>query len=267
MRPPSSFELEQWTYLHVPVLTALPTPLFFRAHNLAAREIFSLHTHPWYQFVYATAGTVLVTVADSWYVITPEQAIWVPRGVVHTTGSLHGAAFRSLYIADDAALGMPNHCTVYAVNHLLRALILEREALDQLPDETAYLEKVDALMLEQLKRLPQQDFQLPWPRQVKLRALCEALYANPGNTCSLVAWGRVLGMSARTLARLFQRELGLSFQAWRVRLRIFFALEWLCVGRSITDIALELGYASVSAFTYMFRQEMGCSPSEWLKRI
>ena len=40
----------------------------------------------------------------------------------------------------------------------------------------------------------------------------------------------------------------------------------LGAGRSVTDIALELGYASTSAFTYMFRQEMGCSPTEYRGR-
>ncbi|WP_413761059.1 helix-turn-helix domain-containing protein [Vibrio vulnificus] len=31
-------------------------------------------------------------------------------------------------------------------------------------------------------------------------------------------------------------------------------------------MALDLGYASTSAFSYMFRLEMGCTPSAWRRR-
>ncbi|WP_376786938.1 helix-turn-helix domain-containing protein [Stutzerimonas kunmingensis] len=49
-------------------------------------------------------------------------------------------------------------------------------------------------------------------------------------------------------------------------MHLFLALEWLCAGRNVTDIALDLGYASTSASTYMFRQEMGCPPTAWRRR-
>ncbi|MET0129897.1 MAG: helix-turn-helix domain-containing protein [Stenotrophomonas chelatiphaga] len=42
-------------------------------------------------------------------------------------------------------------------------------------------------------------------------------------------------------------------------------MEWLAQGRSPTTIAHELGYASASAFNYMFRMEMGMSPLQWRK--
>jgi AraC-like DNA-binding protein len=67
-------------------------------------------------------------------------------------------------------------------------------------------------------------------------------------------------MSARTLARRFDEEVGMSMRAWRRRLRLFKAIELLGGGLSITQIALELGYGSTSAFTYAFRSEMGRSP-------
>jgi len=96
--------------------------------------------------------------------------------------------------------------------------------------------------------------------------VCEALYASPSDPRGVDEWGAELGASARTLARRFERELGMSLREWRHRLRLFRALEWLGAERSVTEIALELGYASTSAFTYMFRQEMGCSPTEWRAR-
>ncbi|HJU20685.1 MAG TPA: helix-turn-helix transcriptional regulator [Stellaceae bacterium] len=67
-------------------------------------------------------------------------------------------------------------------------------------------------------------------------------------------------MSGRTLARRFDEEVGMSLRTWHRRLRLFKAIELLAGGLSVTQIALELGYGSTSAFTYAFRTEMGRSP-------
>ena len=114
---------DTWTTVEVLDIATLPTPVFSRSQHLGARQIFPLHAHRWNQLVYATAGTLTVQVAGARYVITPEQAIWVPTGVQHTTGALSSAEFRNLYIDDAPGLGLPAVCTVYAVTPLLRALI------------------------------------------------------------------------------------------------------------------------------------------------
>ncbi|MBV8048484.1 MAG: helix-turn-helix transcriptional regulator [Paludibacterium sp.] len=255
-----------WIAIDVPELDALPMAVTPRSQNLAARQRFPLHAHRWHQFVYATAGTLVVTVAGAWYVITPEQAIWVPAGVPHTTGTLQGAEFRNLYVADMPGVTMPSRCTVFAVTALLRALIVELEAVSHREEDSRYIDQLNALALAQLARLPAQDFYLPWPHSARLTTICLALYADPADARGLALWGRELGASGRTLARHFEKEVGLSFRAWRYRLRLFLAIEWLCAGRSITDIALSLGYASTAAFTYMFRQEMGAAPTVWRER-
>ncbi|MFC5428232.1 AraC family transcriptional regulator [Paraburkholderia denitrificans] len=255
-----------WITIEVPEIKTLPNTVFPRTQNLSARQMFPMHSHRWNQFVYATSGTLVVTVADTWYVITPEQAIWVPTGVQHTTGTLSGAEFRNLYVADTEGLSMPGVCTVFSVTSLLRALIIELESVNHRAEDAAYTNKLNELICEQLKRLPVQDFHLPWPQTRMLQKICEALYANPADSRGVDDWGSELGASPRTLARRFEREVGISLREWRHRVRLFLALEWLGANRSITDIALSLGYASTSAFTYMFRQEMGCAPSEWRTR-
>ena len=254
---------DAWITIDVLDLAALPVPVFSRSQDLGGRQIFPLHTHRWNQLVYATAGTMTVHVAGARYVITPEQAIWVPTGVPHTTGALNGAAFRNLYIDDAPGLGMPGVCTVYAVTPLLRALIVELEAVGAHDGEQAYADKLRALVLAQLRRLRAQDFHLPWPASPMLCRICEALLEQPADPRGMEEWGRALGASARTLARRFEREVGMGLRAWRHRLRLFLALQWLCAGRCVTGVALDLGYASPAAFSHMFRQAMGCTPSAW----
>jgi AraC-like DNA-binding protein len=65
---------------------------------------------------------------------------------------------------------------------------------------------------------------------------------------------------ARTLERLFQKETGMTFGKWRQQLRLLHALRLLAGGRSVTAVALEVGYDSTSAFIAMFKRTLGTTP-------
>jgi len=72
--------------------------------------------------------------------------------------------------------------------------------------------------------------------------------------------------SSRTLARRFQSETGLSFGAWRQQARVLEAMGRLGGGAPVTQVAFDLGYESVSAFSAMFRRAAGASPSRYRNR-
>lgn len=234
-------------------------PLLVRKQTLAARHYFPEHSHSWNQLVYATAGALTVNAGDRSFVISPDHAVWLPTGTVHRVGSLLGAEFRSLYVANSRSLKIAARPTVFRVPQLLRALIIEAATFER-GKADAYSGRVTTLILDQLRRAEAVDFSLPWPSSPSLAALCDALYGDPADTKGLVAWGRAVGMSSRTLSRHFEDEVGMTFRTWQRKLRLFKAMEFLGGGRSVTETALDLGYASTSAFIYMFRQEVGQSP-------
>ena len=77
----------------------------------------------------------------------------------------------------------------------------------------------------------------------------------------LDAVSRILGLSSRSLRRKLKEE-GTSFRARLEHVRIALAERWLAdSSRSITEIALELGYADAANFTRAFRRARGISPS------
>jgi AraC-like DNA-binding protein len=237
-----------------------------RAQSIPARHGFPEHAHAWNQVVHAISGVLTVAVEGRSFVISPEQAVWLPTGLRHRVGSLLGAEFRSLWIADEAGGGLPASPTVFGVSPLLRALIVEAAAIEGQPDDDGYAGRVTGLILDHLRRARPLPGALPWPRaESSLAALCEALYADPADPRGPEAWGRALGMSVRTLARRFEAELGMSLRSWRRRLRLFKAVELLGGGLGVTRTAMELGYGSTSAFVYAFRSGMGCSPQAYMR--
>jgi AraC-like DNA-binding protein len=254
-----------WETIVAPLGLAPPRPIRVRAQLIPARHSFPEHSHEWNQVVYAISGVLTVAVEGRSFVISPEQAVWLPTGLRHRVGTMFGAEFRSLWIADEAGSGLPEAPTVFGVRSLLQALIIEAADLEGRDDPDGYAERVTQLILDQLRRATPLPGALPWPRIASLAQLCETLYANPADTRGPEEWGRQLGMSGRTLARRFEGELGMSLRSWRRRLRLFRSIEMLGGGLGVTQTAMDLGYGSVSAFIYAFRTEMGSSPQAYMR--
>ncbi|HMN71120.1 MAG TPA: helix-turn-helix transcriptional regulator [Rhodoblastus sp.] len=254
-----------WTILTAPPDAKAPDPLTMRAQTLAPRSYFPDHAHDWGQLVYAITGALAVGVTGRSFVISPEQAVWLPTGVTHRVGSLFGAEFRSLWIAREIAAGLPREATVFSVGPLLRALIGEVVALGGKKDHEGYSDRVTQLVIDQLSRAKPISAALPWPGSATLTRMCEALYRDPADARTAEDWGRELGMSSRTLTRRFEAEVGMSLRSWRHRMRLFKAIELLGGGMNITSIAMELGYGSPSAFIYAFRTTLGVSPQGYMR--
>jgi AraC-like DNA-binding protein len=254
-----------WNTIEAPADAEPPVPMTMRAQSIPARSYFPEHTHDWGQLVYAISGVLAVGTSGQSYVISPEQAVWLPSGVPHRVGSLLGAEFRSLWIAGGSVAALPEEPTVFGVTPLLRALIVEVAELQPEADGNGYGGRVTQLILDQLRRVRPISAALPWPRGEALTRLCEALYADPADQRSAEAWGRQLGMSSRTMTRRFEAEIGMSLRSWRRRMRLFKAVELLGGGMDVTRTAMELGYGSPSAFIYAFRTGMGVSPQAFMR--
>jgi AraC-like DNA-binding protein len=99
------------------------------------------------------------------------------------------------------------------------------------------------------------------PRDARLLRVCNGLLADPSSRLTLDGWAEASGASVRTLARLFEEELGLGFVAWRQRVRFHNALESIVSGEPIARVAERNGYRSASAFSAAFRTMMGHAPT------
>jgi AraC-like DNA-binding protein len=254
-----------WIWLQAPSLTHLSEAMHFRQHNLAAKESFAPHQHPWGQLVYASQGCLLLTVESNRYLLNHKQAVWIPANQMHYSGSITGAAFRSFYISQDKATQqcLPEQTTLYTVSPFFRHLVEELDRSQQQPEHPDYVGQIMSLLSAQLTRLKTVDCFLPWPDAEPLKTLCQHIYQNPDHERSLNDWAQHFNMSSRSVMRLFNKQMGMPYRTWKQKLTIFLAMQALANEQNITQIALDLGYANASAFIYRFRQEVGISPQKW----
>jgi len=245
-------------------------PVVVYANDYPSGHAIAPHSHERGQLVYASDGTMTVTVhedgGDRRWVVPPDRAVWIPAGQRHSIAVSQRVRMRSLYVLAERAAELPASCRVAAVTPLLRELILRAADLPRLYDEAGWQGRLIAVLLDELSRLPPVPLDLPQPAEPRLHRVTQALLADPGDRRSLAAWARWAGASPRTLARLFLRETGLSFGAWRQRARLLQAVARLATGQAVTTVALDVGYDSPSAFIAAFRRQFGTTPRRYLRR-
>jgi AraC-like DNA-binding protein len=221
------------------------------------------HTHAWAQVAYASRGVLRMATVGTTWMVPPSRAIWVPPYVTHEVVIVEDAFLRTLYVNESVIPPGLDACRVVEVSGLLREVIA---ALDT-PGLTSARERLlGTLALDELTRSEPLPLSVPMPSEKRLRALCEAVIADPANTDSLERWASTVGASTRTIARLFRQELGVSFSQWRQQAILARAIPLLSQGRPLSHVAQELGYQSQSAFSAMFRRAFGESPRAFIER-
>ncbi len=222
------------------------------------------HAHPRGQLIFASNGVMRVLCGKDIWVVPPTQAVWIPSDVEHEVYFPGEVSLRNLFIDPSVTSGLPELCTVIRVSPLLRELILKAVIIgDSYTTESPGF-RLMTVILDELEQAERTQLHLPMGRDTRLLRVIEELLKCPGDRRELQEWALFAGASTRTLARLFVKETGLTFGDWRKRLLLQEAVDRLGKGDTVTDVAFDLGYKSLSAFIEMFRKSLGSPPREYL---
>lgn len=265
----------------------MPTPerpVRAKQHRLSARTRVIPHSHSWAQISVSLDGVLHLAAPQGTLIAPPSKAVWIPPGLVHAVAMVEEADLISIYVRQDMPAqgpvlpGQPAggtacdpqdwaRCRVLEISPLMRELItaLPKQSDDQPMPDAATLQRehhLSALLLEELRQAREVNLGVDMPRDKRLRMLCEAVVADPTQHDSLADWAADTGASPRTVARLFQQELGCSFTAWRQQVVLAHAVSLAARSLPIQQIAAELGY-SPSAFSAMVHRTVGMPPARF----
>jgi AraC-like DNA-binding protein len=232
--------------------------LFVGRFEMRGGVRFEAHHHPVHQLAWSEQGILAVTIGERTWVLPSTRALWIPAGLVHVTAASSPATMLSAYFARRSVIRWKEP-TVIAMSPLARELV---RFLASAPKPAAAIH-ARKLLFAILAPLSVSTVSAPCPEDPRARRVADALLANPADPRELAALGKKAGASARTLARLFVTETGMTFGEWRTRVRIRVALEALANGASVTEVAARVGYQRVSAFGAAFRRQTGTTPSRY----
>ncbi|MCX4027089.1 helix-turn-helix transcriptional regulator [Endozoicomonas sp. SM1973] len=225
------------------------------------------HAHKKGQIFAIFSGLMTVTTQVGIWSMPPGRLGWVPPHCCHsaeTHGPVNGF---SIHIDQAKSLQLPGQPTVMGSSALMKALVerlvaaMKEKAIGR--PECRVLE----VLIDEIIRTKHESLLLPMPVDERLAKMASAIINEPSNHLSLDEWAEKVNMSRRTLTRHFKAETGLSFGQWRLQAKLHQALHMLSKGCSVTQVAFELGYNSVSAFTHSFKKVLGVTPSGYFSGI
>ncbi len=249
--------------------TELPRPVFWFHDKFEAGTWSGLHSHDnWGELAFMKAGHMVVCTERGNFLVPPQRAVWLPAGTVHEWYLPQPAVDCGLFIKPEVFRDAPRFSRLHAmeISPLVRELIL---ALGRHPHEYAEgpISRMVDVLLDQLPLQPEAARPMVMPRDHRLVELAGRLINEPDSPETISEWCRRLGLSERTLTRLFQSQTGESFGGWRRQIRLHHARARLEAGESVTSVALGCGYHSVSSFIALFKRAFGQTPGQFLKTL
>jgi AraC-like DNA-binding protein len=222
-----------------------------------------IHLHEWDQLTYAASGVMRVHTDTASWVVPPHRAVWVPAGVRHHEEMHAPVSVRTLYLIPGIAKTLPRDCRIVNISRLLRELILHISHIGVLDRRRRTHANLICVLLDELVSVSEIPLQLPTPRDPRALRFAAILGAHPHERGSVTSLSRRVGASRRTMERLFLAETKMTVGEWRRRLRLLHGVRLLAVGESVTNVALDAGYSSTSAFIAAFRKAFGVTPGRY----
>jgi len=252
-------ELRRLAESDVPVLA-------FGFSRFAGKDWAPPHSHERGQLFAITQGLLILDAAGGRWMFPSQHCAWLPPGCVHAARSVGGAGGSMLFLSAELSRGLPEEPRLLGSSELLFAIVNRVVGWSRSQPVSESQHRLLAALRDEILRPAEQCLRLPIPRQAKLAKVAGALLANVADGRTLDEWAKGVGMGRRTFMRAFSREMGMPFGRWRQQARLFAAIEMLAQGKSITDVAIAVGYNSVSAFIEVFRVALGSTPDAYFGR-
>lgn len=244
-------------------LIPVPRPVQFRCEAFNARTEFQPHSHRWGQLMWVTAGVMVLRIGGQRFLAPPEFVLWAPAGIQHSCYNQRQVQCRMVDITPSLCEGMPANPCLVNVTPIFRAIAEDFYARKQYIPQSKQDLRLCRVLIDQLLQSPVQQTYLPSSEDKFLAPVLEALEHCPSDNTSLAVWASRVYTTERTLSRRCQQELGMPFSEWRQRLRFLHAVSLLEQGKTVQEVALEVGYSSASAFIVMFQQIAGSTPERF----
>lgn len=95
----------------------------------------------------------------------------------------------------------------------------------------------------------------------------EYLGAELNHRVTITELSSAVSLSPSRLEHLFREQVGISISRYLLWIRIKKALEMMCLGTSLTEVAYAVGFADSAHLSRTFRRLIGLAPSTLIKNI
>ncbi len=228
------------------------------------------HQHEHHEMFIPLSGSLAVTADQVQCRVEPGQMLWLPGDVAHTFSSAEEEEGERLILMFEQKMwkkhaGIRNESCVLPASQLVKEifyyLMEHRSSTAASALIGAMVTTISEQMAEAAKPHPNPTSQ---PLDERVEAAMTLLQKNFVEEISIENLADKVGITSRTLSRLFAQQVGLSPKQVLTKCRIQEACRLLkTTPMNITDVAFECGFGSLSRFIEAFRIQVGVLPSDY----
>jgi AraC-like DNA-binding protein len=222
------------------------------------------HFHEVDQILFGISGVMAVTTAEGVWIVPQHRAVWIPAKTIHSIEIWGPLTMKTLYLKPRLLNQLGRRPCLLNVSPLLRELLLEVCNLSRLSRKNPTHARLMGVIKDQLERSHLVPLQMPMPSDTRAIRVAKLSLADLSDRRPLKDLCKQCGASKRTIERLFLEKTGMTFGRWRQQSVLVRAIQLLAEGNKVTNVALEIGYNSPSAFIAMFKKLMGTTPAQYL---
>ncbi|WP_418060228.1 helix-turn-helix domain-containing protein [Pimelobacter simplex] len=219
------------------------------------------HAHPEHVIFWPERGTQGVEVAGRHWSLATSQGLWVPAGTPHVVSRAPSSSLTAVYVVTHAWSQPAGEVRPVVINAALREMLLHLAHTGMPRDQRLRAQRV---CLELIGEETRPTVELPLPDDVRIVPIARAILSDPADDRSIEDWAYLTSQSARTIARAFRAETGLTFSQWRTSARMSRAVHLLGEGLPVGVVARRVGYRTSSAFAASFHRALGRPPRSYL---
>lgn len=241
-------------------------------HDLMGELLIPTHKHEKAQLLYTEGGIVYVTTETKTYFLPARHFMWIPDNIAHSIHpSSENVMMRNLYFpVDKNEHSFYDSEGIYPVNDLLLQMMLFTNRWNgnlKKGSRNFFIARAIKAILPEIceTNLP---LALPTAKDKRLLKVITYLDDHLDETIFFSKLAEKFGFSERSLYRLFQKDLGMSFIQFFTIRRMLKAIELLLEKRlPVNEVAIAVGYNSIPTFSNTFYKILGQRPSDYLNGV
>jgi AraC-like DNA-binding protein len=228
------------------------------------------HFHDVHEIEYACRGMVEVETEAGHYLLPPHQAAWIPAALHHKTTLNAGVQTLAVLFEPSLVPMGGDRVRIIAVSALLREMMLYSarwpiSRTESGAEADSFFQALGYVVTDALD--DEMPLNLPVPADPVVAAATDYTRAHLDRV-TVSDGTRAVGVSERTLRRIFHAHLGMSWRSYLLRARVLRSMAMLAQpDRTVLEVSIAVGFDDAGAFARSFARHCGETPSSYKRRI
>ena len=222
------------------------------------------HLHQRAQLTFVKEGYQYFHINNKVYLVPQNHVIWIPSLQKHKitseaeTVKLMVSLFKNM---PEDQFYKTTH--VFPAPPILKEMIFYAKKWNKETDKNHEQETFMNALLISLPNFCKENtaLQIPLPSDKRLLEVCQFINLNYKNDYSIEELAEAANLSSRSLQRIFKKETGISVKKYAQLIKILKSIELIDSNQfTLSEIAYQVGYKSLSAFTSSYKAIMNTKP-------